>query len=190
MKYLFVICLLSAASRLISQQMPVDPQTGKITYTEVVKADSVSRKGIYTAVKLWVLDTYNHGNNLAQLNDDENTSMALKPMIFTYWDLGGFNSGYVHYVLNIECKDGRYRYAFTGFTYEKPCELPYLCDGDGLESEKYNCTNLFVTNSFIANHKKDFWASIKKQTDSQILGLIDAMKQSITNTLNKRKDNW
>ena len=180
MKTLLMLLLpVFAALAAVSQTLPVDKETGRITYTEIVKCDGV-QKQLYKAAKLWVLYAYSP-DYVAQLNDDETGTIVLRPIITVYQDEEQM-AGYVHYTLTIECRDGKYKYTFTGFEHEKAPKTN-MCDGGNLENEKYDCPNLIL-------NKKELWANIKKQANDAVQGLIDDMKKSIDQTVHAKKSDW
>jgi len=181
MRKLLLFCtLIITASVAFCQTLPVDKATGLITYTEVVKSDSASQKQLYKAAKLWVLSAYNH-KYVAQLNDDETFTIVLKPVMEVYQQETA-DAGSVHYTMILECRNGRYKYTFTGFGHEK-IPKTNMCDGGNLENDKYDCPELIM-------NKKELWADIKKQVNDNVLWLIDDMKESMAANLKIKKSDW
>jgi hypothetical protein len=171
-----LLCLFTMPA--LCQTMPVDKETGLITYSEVVKVDSANQKQLYKVAKLWVLNVYGSGRSANQLmlNDGDATIM-LKSSVATGY-------GKVYYTLTIECKDGRYRYIFTDFTQQ--CSELDMCKGcGGLENETCSC----LCNNMLANTKK-VWATFKSETNDNILGLIADMKKYVAQTVPFRRGDW
>lgn len=184
MKNLFLVFISVVFTQTgFSQAMPIDKETGLITYTEVVKSDGATAKALYKAAKLWDINVYCRDKTFMQVSDDEDMTLVLKPAVPIYSDADGISvQGYVRYTLKIECRDGRYKYTFTDFRHEK---LPATneCDGGALEKQDYECSTLIL-------NKKKFWSDIKGQTNGAVLDLIDNMKKSIAREIQKKKGDW
>jgi hypothetical protein len=179
---LLLILLGSSAITAFGQTMPVDNTTGLITYTGAVTADGATQQQLYKAAKMWVLSAYSPGY-VSQLDDLESFTIFLKPVI-TVWQPANPDepAGTVLYSLTLECRNGKYRYTFTGFFHQHPRKTN-ICDGGPLENEKYDCAILFMNN-------KAFWASIKKQVNDNVLALVADMKQSMAKSLTEKKTEW
>jgi|SRR6185312_6067628 len=91
---------------------------GNYEYTEVVNVDSASAEKLYSNAKLFIVDAFKSGKDVTQLNDDISKTVAGTGAIQIY--LKGLTSGtqYVSFKLNIQCKDGRYKYDFSNFQYD------------------------------------------------------------------------
>lgn len=171
------------------QQMPLDPATGKIIYSGVVQMQGYNQKDLYKAARAWVTKAYSSNRILNQFYDDENASILLQLYMINYWDFDTSVTGYIHYTLKIECKDGRYRYTFTDFVHVHPDETN-ICDGGPLENEKYVCTDYFMSHPLLAANKKDFWQDIKKNTNEHVLAIITDMQKAIALELKQGDKNW
>jgi hypothetical protein len=96
--------------------MPKD-ETGKITYLDVVKLDSIPSDTIYKRLKNWVKFTY----PLSKTTIDSVTkSIATRGRFLVYINPGVLKEihGAIRYDLTIELKGNRYRYMFTNFVFE------------------------------------------------------------------------
>lgn len=94
----------------IAQELPVDPETRKVTYSEVVAAEGLTQTDIYLQAHAWFAKTFNDANAVIQVQDktqglligkgmsEENINNVLTPFWFT---------------VKIEAKEGRYRYEIT-----------------------------------------------------------------------------
>jgi hypothetical protein len=111
---ILALCWYSACSQT---QFPLDEQK-KITFMEVVKADSLSEKTLYTNAKAWLLANGYHITSSAQ------DSLAGK-LIATY-ELPVYARGYlfkkihgkIAYTTTIEVKENKYRYNFNHFVFQ------------------------------------------------------------------------
>jgi hypothetical protein len=108
------ICWFSAFSQT---QFPLDDQK-KIAFTEVVKADSLSDKILYTNAKTWLVA------NGYQITSSPEDSLAGKLTATT--ELPVYARGYlfkkihgkIAYTATIEVKENKYRYNFTQFVFK------------------------------------------------------------------------
>lgn len=111
MKKLVILFSLACLPFLgMAQDMPVDPETKKVTYSEVVPAEGLSQSDIYLQAQAWFAKTFNDANSVIQVQDkeqglligkgmsEENINNVLTPFWFT---------------VKIEAKEGRYRYEIT-----------------------------------------------------------------------------
>jgi len=170
------------ASPVFGQNMPVDKTTGKITYTEVVKVDSVSQKELYNASKLWAMRAFADSKHVNEVKNAETFTLSLAPSVETRDLNSNLKTGYLYYTLTIECRDGRYKYTLTDFKHEKNPETN-VCDGGNLENANYDCPGLVL-------NKKKFWADIKQQANDNIVALIADMKKSIVQNAVHKSSDW
>lgn len=98
---------------------PRDSTTNEISYTEVVRIDSVDALQLYSKTKLFCATTFKDNDDLKQVNDDVAKTVILRPtvpiMAPKAYSLG--YDGNLVYLLKVECKDNRYRYTLTDFVY-------------------------------------------------------------------------
>ena len=187
MKNLFLLLLVFVSSKaLFSQTMPVDKETGLITYTEIVPSDGADAKALYKAAQLWGINVYCRDKPFLQFKDDENHTLTLKPVVYLYSQADGITiEGYVRYTLTVECKDNKYKYTFTNFRQENVGNTN-TCDGGALEKDTYECPAGLSSNKKL----KEFWDDIKSQTNDAVHFLISDMKKSIDKTVHTKKSDW
>ncbi len=56
-------------SQFIKAQFPIDPETGKVRYTDVISLDSMSKAEIYKKAKIWMLTTFKSADNMIDFDD-------------------------------------------------------------------------------------------------------------------------
>ena len=153
---LFTLVLTSALSvNLLAQEKLKDIlplRNGKVTYTAVVKTDSVSTDDIYDRARTWL--AYN--SDYFKVDNDEE---LICEGHFTY---GVF---YIYFIINVKIKENRYMYELTNFQVvshttmngssndiDSPLEQYHSLFGIG-EKEGYKKIDELV-NSLISSLKK------------------------------------
>jgi hypothetical protein len=114
MKIFIVACLvsipgLSSFAQSESPNLPIDPLTHLITYTELVKVDgSLSKEKLFSKAGDWLDAAFRYSPGAIQ-SDDSNAGkiVARESMMI--------NDVSYHYTIVIYIKDGRYKYVFTNF---------------------------------------------------------------------------
>lgn len=98
-------------------ELPIDKNTKKITYSEVVYvADSADKYELFTRAREWFAKAYKSSTNVVQMEDKEGGTIVGKALMQVYHKaLGTHESGYINYTISIYFKDGRYRYEITDF---------------------------------------------------------------------------
>lgn len=108
-------------------QVPVDETTKKITYKEVVTQEGIPAK-MYNQCIEWVNANYVNAADATRVRDPEGARIEIRHRIKVYnVDKNGVKTtegGVVQYDLNLEFKEGRYRYTFTDFTLMAISKIP------------------------------------------------------------------
>lgn len=107
LKQSFVIALLVLFNSVLFAQketpkLPIDPETQKITYSEVVIVDSLSTKDeLFSLAREWFAKAYNSSTNVLQLEDKENGKIVGKALMQVYYKSMGMTSpsGYINYTI-------------------------------------------------------------------------------------------
>jgi len=115
-------CLILLSIDLLAQKIDASElfqfKDGKIHYSEVVALDSsISADVLYLRARKWVVDNFNSGKSVIQIDDKDSKTLIVK----------GFFDGPPHlkFVSNpeywckikIEAKDGRYKYELYDLRY-------------------------------------------------------------------------
>lgn len=188
-KHLFfcsVFTLLSVSIAFAQKEvinLPIDPETNKITYSEVVSVDSITTKQeLYLKAKEWFLHAFNSAQNVIQFDDKESGKIIGKGLISVGSTLGPVKSsdnlGVVDFVIEIQLKNGKYRYIFTDLWHDAQNSI--FSPGD-LRLEK--------PGGGLGSMGQKNWNGIKIQTDDHIKAMIKSLKISMKST-NKNTDNW
>jgi hypothetical protein len=109
------LCLLLAAPLAYSQALPLDSQ-GKVSFYEVVPADSLRAGTLYAHAKRWLA---HHGYQVSTADSVGGRLVATQALAM--YDRGYLTKklhGKVRYQLTLEVKDGRYRLEFNNFIFD------------------------------------------------------------------------
>lgn len=169
MRKILIACFLLSTTLCFSQ-MPVNAD-GKIEYTEVVQADSISAQTLYSKAKLYVAKAFANGKEATQLNDDAAFTTVVNGATKISAGMGASRDGFVSFKLTIQCKDGRFRYSFTDLVHEGA-----QYSGGALENEKPACGTFFMN--------KQLWGKLKEQTDTNMKMAIASLKKEIKSSGN------
>lgn len=119
-------CLMFAQSRekldtvnpIYDEFLPVID--GKITFSEVVQVDSLSKNDIFLRANDWIIKTFNSPKDVIQLSDKDAGKVVCKT--FTGATVGkGWNKVTIDplfYLLTIEARPGRYKITATNFIHQ------------------------------------------------------------------------
>ena len=116
-----------------------------LTYTDIVKADSLPATELYTRAKLWFATNYNNSKAVIQADDKEagqiigKATMRYEP---TFFIASGVVKGPVDYTISILLKDGRFKYEVTDFYHTadiKESAFNMGLMGEGGQSEAGGC---------------------------------------------------
>jgi len=118
MKWIAVVLLLMP---LLCKSQVTFPDSTKLKYEKVIKVDSLTADQLYMKLRSWVAKTYNSANDVIQMDDKANHLIIGKGQIRydpkVYIGSDG-TRGYISYTIQLEMKDGRYRYIIYDFIHE------------------------------------------------------------------------
>lgn len=105
---LAVACLLANAQTL---KMPL--VNDKVEYTEIIKLkdSTISKEALYNRAYAWFASTFTNSNAVLRIQDKENgkiTGRGTNP--FYGWSYINTQLSYLNYFIDIDVKQGRYRY--------------------------------------------------------------------------------
>jgi hypothetical protein len=168
MKYLFYILLLIIPGLVYAQTLPIGEQ-GKVTFYEVVKADSLKADVLYSNAKNWL---QSRGYTLTEIDSVRGRLIANNA--FPVYDKGYVTKkmhGKVGYQLSIEVKEGKYRYEFTDFVFA------YYKEDRTYRLVPTGKTK--VLEEATASGWQNLWENHRKNTLLMVESLIEQMKVSI-----------
>jgi hypothetical protein len=107
--------------------MPVDNDTKKITYKDVVTQEGTP-KILYQRAVSWISSFYSNPSEVVKVRDTINSAIELKHRIKVWnYDKKGnktTEADLVEYNMKIEFKEGRYRYTITDFNVKRVSKYP------------------------------------------------------------------
>ena len=115
---LFLIVLLEQAS---FAQFPVNSKTGGVEFSGIEKLEGLSKEEIYERAKLWMLSNLKSGDNMFQLNKNENYLIGSVNVVLDKILLNAFSEKYADHInlnfkLTFFLKENRYKYKLSNFT--------------------------------------------------------------------------
>lgn len=122
MRFLIITLFTCLTASLSAQQqdmfydiMPI--VEGEITYTDVVKVDSISSQKLFIRGKKWFSETYNSAKDVIQFSDKEAGEIMGRGFFETHWSATFYSATPVQiwYEVRLQFKDGRYKYTLTDF---------------------------------------------------------------------------
>lgn len=118
MKLLFTLSILFVTALCFGQNpFPVDPATQKILYQDVVKTDSVAAPELHKRAKDWLFQVIKSPKSAIEIDDNSTLSVQIT---YDYANNPGSalsKRARVYIPLQLEFKDGRYRYTITNLKY-------------------------------------------------------------------------
>ncbi|MCF8228023.1 MAG: DUF4468 domain-containing protein [Bacteroidales bacterium] len=105
--------------------MPVDDQTGLITYQNVVEEEGSKKELFYRAID-WVNNFYANPVAVTKIRDVETGRVECRHQFRITYKKEGVDlpAGMVLYTAIVELKDGRYRYTITDYVLKKATRYP------------------------------------------------------------------
>jgi hypothetical protein len=125
-----IVTGLSIAKEVVPPKMPVNAETGRFQYQEVVTVEGATADELYSRAKGFIPDAYKSAKAVLDFDDPGSRRLVAR---------GSFEIPYmtaavlVEHKLSIEAKDGRYRYILDQFVGvwpkgSKPLEDKWLRD--------------------------------------------------------------
>jgi len=188
MKIVFLILFIGISityGQKETPNLPIDSQTNKISYSEVVNVDSLSKKQeLYSRAREWFARAFKSSTNVIQMEDKENGKIVGKALMQVYHKALGSNypSGCINYTVSIYLKDGRYKYQFSDFYHS----------GSGNVPDYGPCEQMISTTrkTMGMSYQKTFNYYLY-QMDNDIKDLILSLKLAMKiNSSNSKKSDW
>ncbi len=164
-----------------STELPIDAETKKITYSEVVQTNpNFSHTTIYDRALSWAM---NNKYKITKMDKHNGIIMCEGSIVITYPgpSVGKNDTGFLKFNVTITCKNGRYQYVMTDFHHEG---TKGKGNGGVLELPKAACGKYVLPDNG--------WAKIKKDTPRLMEMTIADLKVSIDPQAPApaKKENW
>lgn len=112
----FLLSFMLSFGQKETPKLPIDSNTNKITYSEIINVDSlISKQELYSRAREWFAETYNSSKEVVQMEDKESGKIIGKAITQVYYKMFGTDHphGYINYTISISVKDGKYKYEIT-----------------------------------------------------------------------------
>lgn len=178
MRKIFLLSFMIIAFSSFGQQLPIDEETKKITYTEVVDAPGSSKDDLYLRVKNLGIT----GTNVKADNKEEGTYVYTGQFGVKYPSpvKGMTHEGTVSYTFAVFLKDGKYKYVVTDLVHNS-----VKGNGGNLENTIPACNKYTLS--------MEGWAAIKNESDKYIKNLIQNFKSNMKGSagdIPKNTNDW
>lgn len=193
MKHIFILSFflsmsfgVALAQKESTPDLPIDKETGKITFTEVVELDEkLTQDEVYSKAREWFAKAYNSSNNAIQMDDRENGKIVGKALMEVYHkSLGTMHpSGQISYTISIYMKDGRYKYEIT--------DLYHTSNGSSSGISGGPCEGMINTKekTMGMSHQK-FYNQYLNQMNTNIQDLTKDLTEFMALNVTSENDDW
>jgi hypothetical protein len=175
--YLTPISKLSDYDAADVTPLPIDAQTQRITYQDVVPVPGVSQADLYDRAAAWAARTYPVPGQLAshpEAGELVVQGQRIVTLRTTYAEvLRGSYAGVVHHKLTIYVKDGRYKYILTDLTHDAS-GVPNLRSGGALEQDH---ASLF---GYAGLGSRKPWEELKVEATRDVRHLVADLQAAMT----------
>ncbi|MCF8370557.1 MAG: DUF4468 domain-containing protein [Bacteroidales bacterium] len=170
-------------------QFPIDPETQKIKYSEVVEFDGMTKEQLYQKAKLWIVSTLKSGDNMVELDGTSSdqvvgTGNLLLDSVQNYMVNWYYTKGQLNFKFIVFCKEGRLKYSVENIL------LSYQISQTSLKQvalEDLKIKPLSEKEKKKNEKKKSFEEKNIPYLDSQIKALIADFLRSMKKS---DEDNW
>ncbi len=178
MRYIFLLLLFS--STLFAQEELPKGKSGLVEFTEVVEVSGLSKAELYANAKAWFASNYK-SPNVIKSEDAMDGKINAKSMFKIMSKPGGTDKGgFVHYILNLEIKQGRYRYTINSLKHSDKTNT--IGTGGKLEREEPFCGYEVMS--------AEMWKGIKELSVEGVKELIENLKKGMAYVESNKKSDW
>ena len=184
MRHIFLLAVMALSTVVFAQknkvqlpELPMDEETGLISYSEVVTVDGASAPDLYDRAFDWGKNYYKNFGEKLRKEDKEGGRLEIfgRFTIYAHDNKGNVTTskiGLIQYTLGIDLKDGRYRYTISEFNQKSGS---YLACETWLDPEDVNMSN----NAYKL-----------MDIDSEMQSLLKDFKQAMSTAPAAKKDDW
>jgi hypothetical protein len=165
--------------------LPIDKNSGKTVFTEVITLDSVSAENLYNRARLFVSNYYKSSKTVTDLSDEKSSTVIIKSYKISHfkdWTGGIYPAGGFNYTLKVYCKENRYKYEISSLTHTGEYDNFNNSSGGAIENDKPDCGTMFIT--------KKQWNYIKQDCITNIIKLSEDLKKAMSNKSEIEKKDW
>lgn len=175
------LCSFMALGQEQNLQMPIDPVTQMIVYSDVVDETGLNRDTIYNRAMRWFKSFYKNPLDAIKKADPEARTIEggyrftiQKPDPAAKKQPAGMvGAGMVNYKIIVMCKDGRFKYEIKNINWQQASAYPI---------EKWMDVKA-------AGYDPNY-SGYLKQTDAYMKDLIKSLERAIETDPIKKNDDW
>lgn len=184
MKHIFLLAVMAVSTVAFAQknkvqipEMPMDSETGLISYSEVVSVDGASAADLYDRAFNWGNEHYKNFGEKLRKQDKEGGRLEIfgRFHIYAHDKKGNPTTskiGLIQYTFGIDLKEERYRYNVTNFNQKAgsylACEKWLDPADDNMKNNAYKLTDI----------------------DTEIQNMLEEFKKAMATAPAAKKDDW
>lgn len=172
-KFLLVVAITCISLFTSAQELPLDAETKKVSYTEVIEVPGVKKDELYIRAHTWFAKTYGSSKSVLEIQDKESGKLlgkGLTDVVFKNPPMGTMYGGIVSYTISVIVKEGKYKYSITDFYHDGGTDNR-IHPGGALENEKKP--------KGIGFPSQKQWDQIREDVNSKMNSLVASMKSSL-----------
>lgn len=173
-------------------QFPIDPESGSVVYTDVIKLPDMDKSTIFEKAKFWIVSTLKSGDNMVELDGSSSDKIVgtgnilldkLQFGIPKEKNISMYSNAILNFKFIVLVKDGKIKYIIKNFdlvfshahyssvhsnlTNFKDCILPnHVYYRNAKTNENFEAVNTPYIDTILKSMIKDFSKSLeKKDTD-------------------------
>ncbi len=177
-KLFFLVIVINSMFKIYAQapEFPIDSETGKIIYTGIVEVPNATEENLFFKANEWFAIFFKSSKDVIQFSEKESGKIIGKGITSVYFKTLGMTKdvGYVSFTIDIDIKEGRFRYTIRDFWHHAGSSSNVISPGD-----------LRIEKSGFQLAKKA-WIQIKEQTDESIKQMIKDMESSMSSQNNNK----
>lgn len=164
-------------------QLPVNPATGKITYTEVVQTGA-PLGDIWPHAFEWMVK--NSDTDVVQIDNGDVSKLIGKSRMQIFSYDGNSPAGHINFTITVAIKDDRYRYELSNFFHTGQIQSEGLVFPD-LGPCEYMLKSISRVEPWFA---KKLYNNITQQIDSGMQNLIADLNSAIKMGIKEAETGW
>lgn len=157
-----------------------------VVYTEVVKADSITKEELYNRAKRFFVENYKSANDVVQLDDKENGEIIGKGIFKVMYNQGiaGMQPTSVYHTISVAVKEGRYKYEI------KDLIIDYYSPGTRIGTSYISGTQVHSPVESWLSSKIKMIRRYLTDINSHIETTIEQLKAMMTKNITTKKEDW
>lgn len=168
---------------------PIDTETNRVVYTEVVNVDStITKNQLFSKAREWFAKAYNSSINVVQMADKESGKIIGKALLSVKMKTvfnSDYDGGNINYTISVYLRDGKYKYEITDFYHEGA----YTSSGT-IPDGKSVVNMMNLNKGYWGNSYEKTYLYFLIQMDNKIKSLISDLKISMNTKTDNNGTDW